>query len=139
MEGRLTDYHRMLLLLHLEHADYLEGQIARPGAEIERRLRPHREQPERLDTIPGIGRHLAEVLLAEVGVGMGRFPSAAHLASWAGVCPGNHESAGKRQKGTARRGNKALRRALTEAAQAAARNRGTYLASFSAPLRGGRE
>jgi transposase len=129
LQGRLSDHHRLLLLLHLEHADYLEEQIARLSAEIAARLRPYEEEIATLDTIPGIGRHLAEVIIAEIGTDMGRFPSAAHLASWAGMCPGNYESAGKRRKGTTRRGNKAVRRALTEAAQAAARNKKTYLAA----------
>jgi transposase len=77
----------------------------------------------RLDTIPGVDRQTAEVLLAEIGVEMDRFPSAAHLASWAGMCPGNHESAGKRTSGKTRQGSRWLRRALTEAAHGAARTK----------------
>jgi len=83
-------------------------------------LREHEAALERLDTIPGVGRRTTEVLAAEIGLDMSRFPSAAHLASWAGMCPGNHESAGKRKSGKARKGSKWLRRALTEAARAVA-------------------
>jgi transposase len=77
----------------------------------------------RLDTIPGVDRRTAEVLVAEIGTAMEQFPSAAHLASWAGMCPGNHESAGKRTSGKTRRGSKWLRRALIEAAHGAARTK----------------
>src|SRR5437762_1629126 len=84
---------------------------------------------QRLDAIPGVGRAPAEVLLAEIGPDMSRFPSAAHLAAWAGMCPGNYESAGKRQKGKTRKGSKWLRAALLEAGQAAARTKETYLAA----------
>jgi transposase len=83
-----------------------------------------------LATIPGVGRRTAECVLAEVGADMGRFPSSKHLASWAGVCPGNHLSAGKRKGGKARKGNPWLRRALVEAAKAAGRSRGTYLGAL---------
>jgi transposase len=98
LQGRLSDHHRLLLLLHLEHADYLEEQIARLSAEIAARLRPYEEEIAALDTIPGIGQHLAEVLIAEIGTDMGRFPSAAHLASWAGMCPGNVRRFGGRDR-----------------------------------------
>ena len=81
----------------------------------------------RLDTIPGVGRRTAEVLVAELGLDLARFPTARHLASWAGLCPGNHESAGKRASGRTRKGNRALRAALVEAAQAAGRSKRTYL------------
>ena len=81
---------------------------------------------ERLETIPGIGRRTAEVLAAEIGLDMSHFPTAGHLASWAGMCPGNHESAGKRKTGKTRKGSKWLRRALVQAAQAAARKKGCY-------------
>src|SRR5664280_3059467 len=82
-----------------------------------------------LDTIPGVNRRTAEVLLAEIGPDMSRFSSSGHLASWAGMCPGNNESAGKRFSGKTRKGSKWLRATLFESAQAAARTKGTYLAS----------
>jgi transposase len=127
--GRMTAHHRLLLALHLEHVDFLDEQIDRLSEEIAARLRPVQATLARLDTIPGVGPRTAEVLAAEVGLDLGRFPSAAHLASWAGMCPGSYESAGQRKGGKTRKGNKWLRRALVEAACAAARNKATYLAA----------
>ena len=92
-------------------------------------MRPLDEAIALLDTIPGIGRHVAEALLAELGADLSRFPTAQHLASWAGMCPGNHESAGKRKGGRTRKGNPWLRALLVQAAHAAARKKGTYLAA----------
>jgi transposase len=89
-----------------------------------------------LCTIPGVDRRTAEVLLAEIGTDMSRFPSAGHLASWAGLCPGNNESAGKHRAGTTRKGSKWLRTALVQAANAAARTKGTYLAAHYARIKG---
>ena len=129
LTGQVHEHHRLLLAMHLEHVDFLNEQIARLSAEIAERLRPFEEELARLDTIPGVGRPTAEVLIAEVGTDMGRFPTAAHLASWGGMCPANRESAGKRRPGKPRRGSRFLRRALTEAAMAAARAKGGYLAS----------
>src|SRR5207247_1097036 len=90
----------------------LERANLKLGAGIAERLRPFDAALGRLDAIPGVGRATAEVLLAEIGPDMSRFPSAAHLAAWAGMCPGNYESAGKRQKGKTRKGSKWLRAAL---------------------------
>ena len=89
-------------------------------------------------TIPGVGRRVAEVLIAEVGLDMTVFPTAGHLASWAGICPGNNSSGGKRRPGRTRHGSMWLRIALTEAAQVAARGKGTYLAAHHAQIRGRR-
>lgn len=91
-----------------------------------------------MDTIPGVDRRTAEVLIAEIGVDMGRFPTHRHLASWAGMCPGNDQSAGKRRSGKTRKGSKWLRSALTESAHAAARSKGTYLSAHYTRLRGKR-
>jgi transposase len=121
LRGRMNDHHRLLITLHLEHADFLDEGIAELSRQIAARLRPQEEALVRLQTIPGIARRAAEVLGAEVGLDMRRFPSAGHLASWAGMCPGNCESAGKHMKGPIRYGNLAIRRVLVEAAHAAAR------------------
>jgi transposase len=109
--------------------EQLEATIAAVSAEIEMRLCPFAVEQERLQTIPGIGMRTAQVVLAEIGPDVSRFPSAGHLASWAGMCPGNDESAGKRRSGRTRKGNRWLRAALIEAAHAAARSKGTYLAA----------
>jgi transposase len=122
----------------LAHVDYLEESIGELSAEIERVIAPFSEKVELLDTIPGVNRRMAETLIAEIGVDMSQFPTHRHLASWAGMCPGNEESAGKRRSGKTRKGSKWLRSALTESARAAARSKGTYLAAHYARLRGGR-
>jgi transposase len=123
LHGRMTDHHRLLLALHLEHVDLLDEQIARLDEQIAAYVRPATRELVLLQTIPGIGRRVAEILLAEIGADVSRFPSAGHLASWAGMCPGQYESAGKRKGGRRRCGNRALRRALAEAAKAAARTK----------------
>ena len=102
--GRMATHQRFLLTEQLCHIDALDESIARLSAEIGQRMRPFAEELERLDTIPGIGRRMAEILVAEIGTDMSRFPSAAHLASWAGMCPGNQESAGKRKSGKRAKG-----------------------------------
>jgi len=101
-------------------------------------LAPHKRAVELLCTIPGVALRTAQVLIAECGLDMSRFPSAGHLVSWAGVCPGHNESAGRRRSGRTRPGPGWLTEALTEAAQAAARTKGTYLAAHHAQLRGRR-
>ena len=127
LDGMLGSHQTFLLLQQLAHIDTLDEAIDRCSAEIATRLDAETATIERLCTIPGIGRRVAEVLLAEIGSDMSRFPTAQHLASWAGMCPGNHESAGKQKTGRTRKGNVWLRGALMEAARAAARTRDTYL------------
>ena len=129
LTGRVSEHHRLLLGMHLEHIDFLDESIARLSAEIAKRLRPFDEDVARLDTIPGVGRETAEVIAAEVGLDMSRFPDAAHLASWAGMCPGNIQSAGKRKGDKTRKGSKFLRRALVQAATAAGCKKGSYFQS----------
>jgi transposase len=127
LEGRVTDHHRFLLRLHLDHVAHLEGLIGRLGAQIEESLAPFAEAAARLQTIPGVSQRVAETVLAEIGPDMGQFPSADHLASWAGMCPGNNESAGKRRSGKTTKGSRWLRQMLVQAAWAASHSKGTYL------------
>jgi transposase len=127
--GRFGAHQRFLLAQHLGHIDYLDEVIARLSARIAERLRPFEDELARLDEITGVGRYTAEVILAEVGADMTRFPTDRHLASWAALCPGNHESAGKRRSGKTRKGNRWLRTALVEAATGAGRSRHTYLSA----------
>lgn len=129
LQGLVRPHHRFLLAQQLSHLDFLEEAIARVSMEIGARLCPFEESLERLQTIPGVGRGTAEVLAAEVGLDMYRFPSAHHLASWAGLCPGNAESAGKRKSGKTRKGSPWLREALVEAAWAASHTKATYLSA----------
>lgn len=129
LEGRFGAHHRFLVAEHLAQIDFLEETIERLSQEIATRLRPVELVLDQLDAIPGVGRRTAEVIVAEIGTDMSRFPTAAHLASWAGMAPGNRESAGKRQPARTRKGNAALRTALVEAALAAGRTKGAYLAA----------
>jgi transposase len=129
LAGSFGPHQQFLVAEQLAHIDELDERLARLDAEVAERLRPVDDAIARLDTIPGVGRRTAEILLAEIGSDLQRFPSAGHLASWAGMCPGNYESAGKRQKGKTRKGSKGLRTALVEAGQAAARKTDSYLAA----------
>jgi transposase len=129
LTGRMSAHQCFLIAQHLAHIDALEEQIAVVGEEIAQRLRPYEPQLAILDSIPGIGRWSAEVILAEIGPDMSRFPTAGHLASWAGMCPGHDESAGRRRSGRTRKGSPWLRVTLTEAAYAAGRGKGTYLSA----------
>ena len=109
------------------HLDYLDEAISAVSEEVDGRLAPFAEHLAHLDTIPGINKRTAEVVIAELGVDMSVFPSEHHLASWAGICPGNNESAGKHTSGKTRKGDRWLRRALTEAALAAIRTKNSAL------------
>lgn len=129
LAGVVEPHHRFLLQQHLAHIDFLEQAIALVEAEIEERMLPFAKEVEQLMTIPGIKKQAAWTIIAEIGIDMGVFPSHKHLASWAGLCPGNNESAGKRKTGRTRKGNPWLREVLVEAAWAASRTRKTYLAA----------
>jgi transposase len=128
LEGRVRPHQRFILAELLCQLDSLDETIARFNQEIEKYCDPFESVVELLDTIPGVGRQTAEMIVAEIGVDMSRFPSAAHLAAWAGLAPGNYESAGKRLSGKTRKGNQTLRSGLMQSAHVASRSR-TYLAA----------
>jgi transposase len=125
--GRFSPHHGRLLTIALRHLDELEADIAELDGHVDEVMAPFAGQRDALMEIPGVGKRTAETIIAECGVDMSRFASASHLASWAGVCPGNNESGGKRRSGRARKGNKHLRAALTEAAWAATNAKDSYL------------
>ncbi len=155
--GRVTDHHRFLLKRHLEHIDFLDAEIQTLSQEIARRIevmsQPSEAEPpvqeshkeklspegasltwnqaiELLITIPGIDRYAAEMILAEIGLNMSRFPSADHLAAWAGVAPGNHQSGGKNYSGRSKKGNRILCAILAQVAWAAQRKKDSYLSAL---------
>jgi transposase len=127
LTGRLTERHRFLLRLHLGQHDALAAALAEIDAEVERDLDPFRDAVRLLRTIPGIGDLAARVIVAEIGADMGRFPTAGHLLSWAGLCPRNDESAGKRRSNRLRKGAPWLKTALVQCAWAASRKKDGYL------------
>ena len=127
LEGRLDDQHRFLLQLQLRRLDNTDADLATLDARIDEALTPHRAECEALQQIPGVSRVVAAVIVAELGTDMTVFRTAQHAAAWAGVCPGNNESAGKHTRAGARKGNVHLRTALIEAAVAASHTKGTYL------------
>ena len=136
LEGRFSAKHALIVGQILAHIDFLDEAIDRLSDAIEEQLGPFGQaQVELLCTIPGVQRRAAEVLIAETGADMTKFATARHLASWAGVCPGNDESAGKRRSGRTRKGSKWLRQTLTESAKAASRSKDTYLAAQYARTR----
>jgi transposase len=124
LQGKLSEHHRFMLEGLLDQMAFLYAQITRVDARLEEQMRPFAEQIKRLDTIDGIDRVGAQSLLAELGPDMDQFPAADHLSSWAGMSPGNDESAGKRHSGKTTKGNKWLRRTLTQAAWAATKTQG---------------
>jgi transposase len=138
LEGRFGSHHALLVGTILGKLDFLEETIGSLSEEIDRVIAPFVPQVELLDTIPGVNKMAAEGIIAEIGVNMAQFGAAERLASWAGMCPGNHESAGKQRSGRARKGNKWLGVHLTEAATSAGRSKGTYLGAQYQRLRGRR-
>ncbi len=131
-------HHGVLVASLLAHIDALDQSLATLDARLEADTEPYGELIQLLCTIPGVGIQTARVLIAECGIEMSVFASAEHLVSWAGICPGNNKSAGKRRSGKTRHGDRWLRKALTEAAHAAARTKDTYLASHYWQIRGRR-
>ena len=127
LSGNLRAHHRLIIEQLLADITLFAAQIAELDANIENLLEKDNDDIDRLDGTPGINRRVAEVVIAEAGTNMSRFPSARHFASWIGLCPGQNESAGKRRTGKTRKGNRALRGALVEAAHGAVRKKGSYL------------
>jgi transposase len=138
LAGRFGHHHALIVGTILSHLEFLDEAIGHLSAEIEQVIAPFGLAVEMLRTIPGVQQRTAELIIAEIGVDMGRFGSSARLASWAGMCPGNNESAGKHRSGKTRKGSKWLRSALTESARAAARSKGTYLSAQYHRLKGRR-
>jgi transposase len=129
LQGRFTGHHALLVGQMLAQIDFLDETIATLSERVEELTRPFSREIELLDTIPGVDKRAAELLLAEIGPDMSRFPTDAHLASWAGMCPGQRESAGKKQSAATRKGSKWLRGTLTECAKGIVRTKGTYLSA----------
>ncbi|MGW1047509.1 IS110 family transposase [Streptomyces sp. NPDC002547] len=137
LTGRFTDHHAFVVRTMLDRIDAANATEERISTEIAQRLEQHgapdgrsfRQLIDLLVTVPGVGTRAAEVILAEIGADMSRFPSAGHLASWAGVCPGNNESGGRRMPGRTRHGDRYLKAVLGQAASSAGRSKGTYLSS----------
>ena len=130
LEGRFGEHHALMCRLHLDHIDHLEAMIAKLDAQVEAMMAPFRAARDLLTTIPGIGPLAAAAVISQAGADIREFfPDAAHLASWAGMCPGNHESAGRHRPGKRRKGNQHLQPVLVECAWAAVRHDG-YLKSL---------
>jgi transposase len=129
LHGRITDHHRFLLRALLDQIEFFEGLIARFDARIEEAMAPMAEAAARLRGIPGIGQQAAEVIVAELGTDMAVFPTAGHLSSWAGLCPGNNESAGKRRSGKTTKGSQWLRTTLVQVAWAASHTKETIFSA----------
>jgi transposase len=132
--GRLTGHHRWMLRLLLDQLQMSEQFIARLDERIAELIRPLQPVVEKLDAIPGVDRRVAEVLMAEIGPDMTPFPSHAHLASWAGISPGNNESAGKKRSGRTTKGSRWLRQALVQAAWAASHKKDSYFQAHARNL-----
>jgi len=127
LQGRFEALHALLISSILAHLDFLDEQITGLSDAIEEQIAPFAAARDLLQSIPGVGQRTAEVIIAEIGTDMTQFPTAGHLASWAGQCPGNDQSAGKRRSGRTRKGSKNLNIALKDAAMAATRTNGSYL------------
>jgi transposase len=130
LEGRMTEHHRFLLRQLFDHLRFTESKLSEIEQEIDRRTRPFEDKVTRLCTIPGVDKVTAWGMLAEIGLDMNQFPSSEHLSSWACLCPGSFESAGKRLSGKMRKGNVSLRRCLSQAAWAISMTKNNYLSAL---------
>jgi transposase len=130
LDGNVTDHHRFLLKQHFAHIDFLGGQIKEFDEEIKKKLKPYESKFEDVQSVTGIKDVSAVSVIAEIGVDMSKFPDEAHLSSWAAICPGDNESAGKKKSGKTRRGNNYLKAALTESAWAASRTKDSALSAW---------
>lgn len=130
LKGLMGEHQKMILAAMLRHVDYLTEEINRLDNEIKERMRPFEGQVVLLDSIIGVGERSAQTIIAEIGTDMSVFPSAGHLSSWAGMCPGHNESAGKKKSSRTRKGNKTLRCTLVECAKAAGRSKNNYLSAL---------
>ena len=140
MDGVLSPIQKKLIAAILDHIDDMTKRIDDVDTIINGEMRQYEDAIRALDEIPGIGKQSAEVILAEIGLDMNRFPSAAHLASWAGICPGNYESAGKRKSGRTNKGNPTLKTTLVQCAKTAVKKKDTFFrAQYErlSPRRGG--
>jgi len=135
LQGRLREHHRLLLRVHLEHVDAIAQTIRELEVRMGELLDPFRQQVELLKTMPGIQETAARIVLAEIGFDLGRFPTAAQLVAWAGLCPRNDQSAGRRRSTHLRHGNAWLRTVLIQAAWAASRKKDCYLRALYLRLR----
>lgn len=138
LDGRVNAHTQFMLKQALTLIDFFDERVSACEAEIVLRMEDVSDQVERLATIPGVGEDTARLILAEIGTDMSRFPTHKHLASWAGVCPGNNESAGKQKSGKTRKGSRWLRAALVESAHAAGLSKKNYLSALYHRLRGRR-
>jgi transposase len=129
LKGHVTEHHRFLLRTLMDHVRHLEELLGRLDQRIEEAMSPFAQAVDRLVTIPGVDRRAAEVIVAEIGTDMTKFPGAGHLSSWAGMCSGNHQSAGKRQSGRTTPGDRWLRQVLVQAAWAASHTKKTFLSA----------
>jgi len=130
LDGKITDHHRFLLKMHMENLDHLARQIEKIDEQIERKMIPFQKETNLIQSIPGISKVSASAILAEIGTDMSQFPDEAHLSSWAGVCPGNNESAGKKKSGKTQKGNSFLKGTLAEAAWAASKVKRSNYSAF---------
>jgi transposase len=138
LQGKVEEHHRLILSQLLVDIGGYDEQVQEVGGMIAQRLEKNQELLDRLDEIPGVNQRVAQVMAAEVGIDVNRFPTDKHLISWAGICPGNNQSGGKRRRSRIKPGNRSLRSALVEAANAAAKKKNCYLSSMYRRLAGRR-